>query len=363
MCQRCANLSVHCEWGAPVKRSHAVQRRELQPVRPRPTHPEKINLDYSTLERLWRDHGASRLMGSSDSVRPAALPFLPHYADPSLSPLCAPVSVPEVACANSLVLSKQDQRYFQYFPSSSIVFYYMKSWPWSSFSYLYQGPAATNNVIMRMIMAVSAGDVHRHELEIRSPGRPTAEDYARYHYGLAVKEFRQMLETPRQDVSRSTLEMIFLAMFLLIMYEWQFGNVRNLQLHLRGVRSLLEMHPELFQDRGVNSVFSLMDVDESDQALPKLSLAPVQMLLWILYAPWVSHLPRLILTQSGTWISRPSRWVYPTRCTIMCYIPGTHTCTQTICTNARACGDGVSGESSIQTKRSWMTTRTTVDWN
>lgn len=202
------------------------------------------------------------------------------------------MSVPEVACANSLVLSEQDQRYFQYFPSSSIVFYYMKSWAWSSFAYLYQEPAATNNVIMRMIMAVSAGDMHRHELDVRSPGRPTAEDYARYHYGLAVQEFRQMLETPRQNVSRTTLEIIFLAMFLMTMYESQFGNVRNLQLHLRGVRSLLEIHPELFQDRDVNNVFSLMDVDEPDQGLPKISLAPVQMLLWILYGllhiPWSS---------------------------------------------------------------------------
>lgn len=289
VCQRCAHLSLHCEWGVPVKRGHAVPRRELQPVRPRPAHPDEINLDYSTLERLWTHSGAAQSAGSTGSF---SLPFSPRFSDPGLTPLCPPVSVPEVACANSLVLSEQDQRYFQYFPSSSIVFYYMKSWAWSSFAYLYQEPAATNNVIMRMIMAVSAGDMHRHELDVRSPGRPTAEDYARYHYGLAVQEFRQMLETPRQNVSRTTLEIIFLAMFLMTMYESQFGNVRNLQLHLRGVRSLLEIHPELFQDRDVNNVFSLMDVDESDQGLPKISLAPVQMLLWILYGllhiPWSS---------------------------------------------------------------------------
>lgn len=93
-----------------------------------------------------------------------------------------------------------------------------------------------------------------------------------------------MLETPRRHVSHIELEMIFVTMFLMIMYEWQFGtHVRHLQLHLQGVRSLLETHPELFQDRDVNNVFSLMDAEEPDEVVPKISFVPVQMLLWILY--------------------------------------------------------------------------------
>lgn len=277
VCHRCANLQLQCEWGVAVKRGRVggdKRERELQPVRPRPAHPEEINLDYSTLEQLWSDYSACR-----SSAWP---PYLPHYSETNanLTPLCPPVSMPEVPCANSLVLSKQDQKYFQFFPSASIVFYYMKAWPWSSFNYLYQEPAAANNVIMRMLMAVAAGDMHRRGLETRPPGRPTADDHARYHYGLAVQGFRHMLETPRRDISLAELEMIFLSMFLMVMYEWQFGNVRHLQLHLRGTRSLLENHPELFQDRGVDDVFSLMD---ESSPVPRLSLAPVQMLLWILY--------------------------------------------------------------------------------
>ena len=137
---------------------------------------------------------------------------------------------------------------------------------------------------MRMILALAASDMHRNGFEAQSPGRATAEDHARNHYGLAVKEFRQMLETPRRHVSHIELEMIFVTMFLMIMYEWQFGtHVRHLQLHLQGVRSLLETHPELFQDRDVNNVFSLMDAEEPDEVVPKISFVPVQMLLWILY--------------------------------------------------------------------------------
>lgn len=253
--------------------------RSLQPARPRSAHREDINLDYQNLALLWQGGASPPSFEQSDSLLPTLWPLLPPY---SLStPIYPSVSVPEVACANSLVLSKQDQRYFQYFPSSNIVFYYMKAWPWSSFSYLYQGPAAISKVIMRMILAVSASDMHRNGLETHSSGR-SAEDHARYHYSLAVQEFRQELETPRRQVSHAELEMIFLTMFLMIMYEWQFGHVHHLQLHLQGVRSLLETHPELFQHRDVNDVFSLMDAEESEPS-PQISFAPVQMLLWILY--------------------------------------------------------------------------------
>jgi len=184
-----------------------------------------------------------------------------------------------------LTLSEHDQKYFQYFPSSSIVYYYMKGWHWSSFCFLYQGPAATNKVIMRMILALSASDMHRNGLATRSPGRPTAEDHGRYHYSLAVKEFRQLLETPRRQVSMAELEMIFATMFLMITYEWQFGHsVRHLQLHLHGVRSLLESHPQLFRIKDVNDVFLSSERGDAAEegAVTKVSFIPEQFLLWIL---------------------------------------------------------------------------------
>jgi len=97
-------------------------------------------------------------------------------------------------------------------------------------SHLYEGPAASNKVIMRMILALAACDMHRNGLVIRSPGRPTADDHGRYHYGLAVKEFRQLLETPRQ-VSLDEVETVFATVFLMIAWEWQFGHsVRHVRI-------------------------------------------------------------------------------------------------------------------------------------
>ena len=221
-------------------------------------------------------------------IPPTTVPLYPPIPPARIpTPLYPPLSTgPEVACANSLTLSEHDQKYFQYFPSSSIVYYYMKGWQWSSFCHLYQSPAATNKVIMRMILALSASDMHRQGLAVRSPGRPTAEDHGRYHYSLAVKEFRQLLETPRRSVSVGELEVIFATMFLMVTYEWQFGHsVRHLQLHLHGVRSLLESHPQLFQHKNVHDVFLGSDaptLSQEDGSVSKVSFIPQQFLLWML---------------------------------------------------------------------------------
>ncbi|BCR93407.1 Zn(II)2Cys6 transcription factor [Aspergillus luchuensis] len=311
VCKRCFNLRLNCEWGIPVKRGKAnAPVRHLQPAQPRwPTsdgittcsspsattpspvraavtnsilHPHYAN----TLAALWHRQSpgpAPDLTPVSPDVSfPTGWPF-PPYAQPS--PLYRPLpGTGALPCTNSLVLSEHDQKYFQYFPSSSVVFYYMKNWQWSSFRYLYEGPAATSKVIMRMILALSASDMHRNGLVVRSPGRPTAEDHGRYHYGMAVKEFRQLLETPKPQVSFAELEMIFATMFLMVAYEWQFGHcVRHLHLHLQGVRSLLETHPELFHVRDVNEVLLAMEADQPSDTVSRASFISDQFLLWILY--------------------------------------------------------------------------------
>ncbi|KAJ5256751.1 hypothetical protein N7478_012855 [Penicillium angulare] len=285
-----------CEWGVPVKRDRSVQIRHLQPAPVLPDQTgwpalEGIDLAVGISPDTLLD-GMSPVSWPGDPV-PLELPRMPPFY-PSSAPvrIHTPLYPPlggnnEIACANSLTLTDPDQKYFQYFPSSSIVYYYMKGWHWSSFSYLYQGPAATNKVIMRMILALSASDMHRHGLVVRSPGRPTAEDHGRYHYSLAVKEFRQLLETPRREVSVDELEIIFATMFLMVTYEWQFGHsVRHLQLHLHGVRSLLESHPQLFRIKDINEVFLTEEDDDSspeDMVASKVSFIPEQFLLWMLY--------------------------------------------------------------------------------
>lgn len=294
ICTRCLNLNLSCEWGVPVKRGRSTHIRHLQPA---PTStPDQITWPASELgdvvvltpDALLNSLSPVSWPGDSPLIEPSQLTaFYPSVAPlPIPTPLYPQLSVNKVACANSLILTEHDQKYFQYFPSSSIIYYYMKGWHWSSFCYLYHGPAATNKVIMRMILALAASDMHRQGLVLRSPDRPTAEDHGRYHYSMAVKEFRQLLETPRRSVSVEELEIIFATMFLMVTYEWQFGNsVRHLQLHLHGVRSLLESHPQLFRLKDINDVFLSSEAKSpfpDDAVASKLSFIPEQFLLWTL---------------------------------------------------------------------------------
>ncbi|KAJ5488547.1 hypothetical protein N7539_003437 [Penicillium diatomitis] len=295
VCSRCLNLNLYCEWGIPVKRARGTQARPLQPA------PANNDLDQNN--RLI-SHAGDELSCNTDVRLRDGSPLswlgdLPYAKSPQLSSLFGssggpflfrpslntPLTMREMTCANSLTLTETDRKYFDYFPSSSIVYYYMKGWRWSSFCYLYSGPAATNKVIMRMLLAMAASDMHRHGLVGRSPGRPTADDHGRYHYSLAVKEFRQLLETPRESVSIAELEVIFATMFLMVTYEWQFGHsIRHLQLHLHGIRSLLGSHPQLFQLKNVDEMLMLSEEKDSPSQSPsKISFISEQLLLWTLY--------------------------------------------------------------------------------
>ncbi|KAL4746527.1 hypothetical protein BDW72DRAFT_33897 [Aspergillus terricola var. indicus] len=287
VCRRCSALGIPCEWTAVVKRGRSHTPVPIQPARARrPTATTAAT--SSTAEQPFFDYNSLSLDPQfSQMLCPEAL--FPEIWTSAPAPFAIPtplypsLSGTEVACSNSLMLLEQDQTYFHYFPSSSVVFYYIKPWAWSGFSYLYQGPAASSKVVMRMILALAANDMHRNGLVMRSPGRPTAEDHARYHYGLAVKEFRQLLETREKPLSQPELEIVFASMFLMISYEWQFGqSVQDLQLHLRGVRSLLESHPKLFEGKDVDEVLMFMDTVQSEAA-PQVSFIPEQLLLWIIY--------------------------------------------------------------------------------
>ncbi|KAJ5178674.1 transcriptional regulator family: Fungal Specific TF [Penicillium coprophilum] len=272
VCTRCSSLRLKCEWGVPVKRGRSTQIRHLEPALEQlnPQDPAE-NLVESRQDLFTCLSPVSRV---SDVI-----PFDTFDLAPIATLIYPSLSI-NVACANSLTLTTLDRQYFQYFPSSSLVFYYMKGWKWTGLCHLYEGPATSNRVIMRMILAISASDMYRNGWITRS------QDHGRYHYSQAVKEFRQLLETPRQ-VSLHDVETVFATVFLMIAWEWQFGHsVRHLQLHLQGVRSLLETHPQLFRIKDVNDMLFSPGIDTlaNDAAnVTKISFIPEQFLLWILY--------------------------------------------------------------------------------
>ncbi|EED14768.1 conserved hypothetical protein [Talaromyces stipitatus ATCC 10500] len=201
-----------------------------------------------------------------------------------------------MTCANALTMTAADLNYFRFFPSSSVVFYYMKPWEWSSLGFLYKGPAATNKIIMRMMLAIAANDMYRQGYFSTSAEKDAARRRGQYHYELAVKEFRQYLEehgtatnNEVQKVERvleSTSETILCIMFLMITYEWYFGHsIKHFQLHLEGVRCLLKAHPEIFITRDVTDMILTSGIKLNKG----LSFIPSQLLLWILYMEISGH--------------------------------------------------------------------------
>lgn len=213
----------------------------------------------------------------------------PQYHDIYTSTLFNNPAVP-IPCANALTLTAADRKYFAFFPSCSVVYYYMKPWDWSSFGFLYKAPAASSKLIMRMILAIAASDIHRRKVFADSDpmAHQAAKYHGRHHYGLAVQEFRQLLEqgltNNRDDRSSEDVEMIFCTMFLMITFEGYFGNsVKHLQMHLQGVKCLVQAHPELFARKEAKSM--ILMTGESSNERP--SFLPAQFLLWTLYVNFI----------------------------------------------------------------------------
>ncbi|KAE8552136.1 hypothetical protein EYB25_006030 [Talaromyces marneffei] len=234
-----------------------------------------------------------------------SMPTIPisELITPLLDPRAMELSSPEITCSNALTMTAADQNYFRYFPSSSVVFYYMKNWEWSSLRLLYKGPAAANKIIMRMMLAIAASDMHRQRNFSSAAEKEATKRRAQYHYELAVQEFRQYLEEygnaannnndddddepgTVEKALESESEMIFSVMFLMITYEWNFGHsVKHFQMHIEGVRCMLKAHPEIFVTRNI------ADTILTTGLRPKnvMSFIPSQLLLWILYMEISGH--------------------------------------------------------------------------
>lgn len=309
VCSRCDRLSISCEWGFSGKQSgRGLQLRHARSAaRSRQWYLAYLRQNYggqsTSSSSLWT---AKEIFGrgacsTTTTTKIATTPWpwsnglqnIPAVSITDLFPLhhdprVMELSSPEMTCSNELIMTLADQNYFRYFPSSSVVFYYMKSWEWSSLGFLYKGPAAANKIIMRMMLAIAASDMYRQGYTSITEKESTKRR-AQYHYELAVQEFRQYLEEHGSAntelgkcgrVLESGPEIVFSIMFLMITYEWYFGHsVKHFQMHIEGVRSLLKAHPEIFVTRDIADTM-MMAGSRPDNGM---SFIPSQLLLWILY--------------------------------------------------------------------------------
>lgn len=245
MCGKCNNLRLSCEWGGRISRG-AARQNPLRQYR-RPKWPlVSVQKDPDTVDEQIDKQAQIQVatnVPDSDTGLTEQWLWSMRTRLSSLKDSFSLLRNPEgaITCANSLTLANRDMEYFQYFPDSSLIFYFMKGWDWSSFGYIYKSPAMTSKVIMRMILAISATDMSRqHRLQARG-------DYGQPHYALAVRDFRGSLACVGK-VSQSELQVIFQSIFLMIMYEWLYGSsIHHLQMHLCGLRSFLEANPAVLE--------------------------------------------------------------------------------------------------------------------
>ncbi|KAH8894506.1 hypothetical protein GQ53DRAFT_839571 [Thozetella sp. PMI_491] len=209
------------------------------------------------------------------------VPLQPNQSRPVNHPPChiPPVlSSLDIPCGNSLLLSYRDKLWLNYFTSSAVYCFHTNGSSWSSFQYIYERMARSNSFVMRMILALSASEMHNRGYDIgcESPDSGSL-DPGLQHYDLAIQEFSTWLGQKGALESQLGLEVFLNTIFFLIQYELQFPSRReNPTTHLEGLWSLVNTHSTVIKGntrKGHNN----SDADS-------VSCLSSIILIWILYA-------------------------------------------------------------------------------
>lgn len=226
-CKRCVTAGILCEW----KVEHIPRR----PTRPLPLKKSEVD-----------GEGGSDSIPSTKIVRKRATgPSHPFPLLPAPNPGIADHGC-SLQAANSLHLSVSDRRCLEYLQDSYLVVVLGKHWPWSTVSYAYHKIAVKEPMVMSMMLATAASEIHRAgthggHASCGKHGEVLSDMGGQVHYGRALSELREAL---KQDVkSTAGVEAIFITLWLMIDYEGRFGSgATAINIHIRGIESLLHNH-------------------------------------------------------------------------------------------------------------------------
>ncbi|KAJ5371748.1 hypothetical protein N7517_003754, partial [Penicillium concentricum] len=220
-CKRCLAARILCEWkGAPI-----------------PRRPTRTSTDISS-KRSTRDEASTANSSRSARKRPQIISY-PQQSLSTQNQLC--VQGRSIQAANSLSLSEFDRECLSYIQDSILVVLVGKQWPWSTVSYAYHRIATKEPMVMSVMLASAAREIHRSKLyDMENPlgHLPSSERSdmdGRVHYGRALSSLREALKeevkTPQQ------IESIFITLWLMIDYENRFGSGASaINIHIRGLR-------------------------------------------------------------------------------------------------------------------------------
>ncbi|BDD60022.1 hypothetical protein MAP00_005189 [Monascus purpureus] len=165
-----------------------------------------------------------------------------------------------------------------------MVLEYRKPWQWSKLSYIKQKIVPNDQLVMRMMLAISASEIHQRKRdEITANG--TSSDIGLAHYSLAVKDLSMSLAQKSYGNEKQRLESLLPALFFMIEYEVRFGySRRHLRLHLEGVRSLYNSYESMLLNTALeNGEQHQTGTRWGGQVDDGLSFLSSQILLWISY--------------------------------------------------------------------------------
>ena len=258
-CRRCVSARILCEWkGGPIPRKLTIPPATVAKKGREALHTEKIG-ESSQIVRNRSSH-------PQPSSSKAPLLPLERFDDNSDQ---------HVTAANSLTLSGFDRDCLNYLQNSTLVVLLGKHWQWSAVSYTYQKISVKEPMVMSMILATTAREVHRSRL-YDPEALPSISAHnescglsGRMHYGRALSSLRHAL---KQDVKTpQKIEAIFITLWLMIDYENRFGSgAPAINIHIRGIETLLHNHiVPLLQDR-----LSSQTPTSQPASLSALSLEP-----------------------------------------------------------------------------------------
>ncbi|KAJ5946588.1 C6 zinc finger domain protein [Penicillium verhagenii] len=259
-CRRCVSARILCEWkGGPIPRKVSANSPATLGRKGRETPAPETETAGESSQVVVRKRSTPRNSNSQPDSQKAPLILLP------LQRFNGGNSEQRVIAANSLTLSGFDRDCLNYLQSSTLVVLLGKRWPWSIVSYAYQKISVKEPMVMSMILATTAREVHRSRLYDQealpsiSASNESCQLSGQMHYGRALSSLRHAL---KKDVkSPQKIEAIFITLWLMIDYENRFGSgAPAINIHIGGIETLLHNHiVPLLQDRVP---------DDADQSKP-----------------------------------------------------------------------------------------------
>ncbi|CAH0042787.1 unnamed protein product [Clonostachys rhizophaga] len=143
-----------------------------------------------------------------------------------------PFKATNIPPGNSLILEPKDKQYLQFF-SFTTVFAQYDFGDASCLRYITQELAMSNSIIMNMVLAISASEMHRQGLQ------SNGADCGLRRYALAMEDLRVGLERVAGVRPKIGVEILLLSIFLMLNYEIHYStSPERIRAHLEGLRAL-----------------------------------------------------------------------------------------------------------------------------